>query len=214
VAGALIDPDKSLDQKLAALPRIIAFYAVWYVSLWFGWVRWPRYRSFGPLARHLRFVERSSRKLARSVFYGMLLYRGALERRQAFLFRAVDIGLDLFAMVSSISRAQGMLASGDGSSAEASRIAELVCRNGQRTVQASFRGLWRNDDAFRYDAGREVLDGRAAWLENGAVGLRATVDDLRPQTESHRVGEGSTSVRRLRTESRDRPAREHRMQER
>jgi alkylation response protein AidB-like acyl-CoA dehydrogenase len=198
VAGALIDPDKSLGQKLAALPRIIAFYVVWYASLWFGWLRWPAYRSFGPLARHLRFVERSSRKLARSVFYGMLVYRGALERRQAFLFRAVDIGLDLFAMASSISRAQGMIASGNGSAAEALRIAELVCRNGRRTVQASFWGLWRNDDAFKYDAGRTVLDGRVAWLENGAIGLRATVDDLRPPPESDGLGERATSVHRLR----------------
>jgi hypothetical protein len=213
VAGTLIDPEKSLGQKLAVLPRVIAFYVVWYASLWFGWVRWPAYRSFGPLARHLRFVERSSRKLARSVFYGMLLYRGALERRQAFLFRAVDIGLDLFAMASSISRAQGMLASGQGSPADASRIAELVCRNGRRTVRASFLSLWHNDDAFKYDAGREVLDGRVAWLEKGAIGLRATVDDLRPRSESHEVDESPPSVRRPK-ESLDRSASGHRMQQR
>ncbi|MGO9838802.1 MAG: acyl-CoA dehydrogenase family protein [Polyangiaceae bacterium] len=193
VAGALIDPAKGLREKIAALPRIIAFYVVWYPSLWFGWARWPRYRAFGPLAGHLRFVERSSRKLARSIFHGMLVHKAALERRQAFLFRVVDIAMELFAMTAAVCRAQGT--SERESVADARRLADLVCRNGRRTVGERFRGLWHNDDVFKSGVGRHVLDGGDAWLEKGAIGLQATIEDLRPVVELHEVGEDSLTMR-------------------
>ena len=45
-----------------------------------------------------------SRKLARAIFDGMLRYGGALERRQAFLSRAVDVATELFAMAVVASR--------------------------------------------------------------------------------------------------------------
>ena len=64
------------------------------------------FSAYGPLARHMRFVERSSRKLARSTFYGMSRWQDRLERKQGFLFRVVDIGAELFAMSASCVRAQ------------------------------------------------------------------------------------------------------------
>ena len=43
VAGGLIDPKKTLWQKLALLPKVIAFYALWYPTRWLGWGLWPKY---------------------------------------------------------------------------------------------------------------------------------------------------------------------------
>src|SRR6266850_2613789 len=66
VAGAMIDPKNGPRQKLAAMPKILAFYAGWYPPLWLRGLGTPgRYSEFGTLAPHLRFVERSARKLAR-----------------------------------------------------------------------------------------------------------------------------------------------------
>ena len=56
------------------------------------------YDEFGALAKHLRYVERSSRKLARQTFYGMGRWQAKMEYQQAFLGRVVDIGAELFAM--------------------------------------------------------------------------------------------------------------------
>ncbi len=55
---------------------------------------------------HLRFVERSSRKLARADVLRHVPVAGALEYKQGFLGRVVDIGAELFAMAAPCSRAE------------------------------------------------------------------------------------------------------------
>jgi hypothetical protein len=57
------------------------------VQRWLGWGRWPRYAGFGRLATHVRFIERSSRKLARESFHGMAIHQARMQTKQAFLFR-------------------------------------------------------------------------------------------------------------------------------
>jgi alkylation response protein AidB-like acyl-CoA dehydrogenase len=169
VAGALVDPETPLSAKLAALPRMVAFYAWWYPSRWVGWGRWPRYSAFGPLATHLRFVERSSRRLARSSFHGMLVYRARLQNKQAFLFRLVDIANELFAMAASVARARALGDRGAPEARQAERVADLFCRGARRRVRHLFRDLWRNDDVARYRLGVEVVRKGHEWLEGGVI---------------------------------------------
>jgi alkylation response protein AidB-like acyl-CoA dehydrogenase len=171
VAGAMIDPDKPMSAKLAALPKMGAFYAGWYPTRWLGWGRWPRYSEFGSLATHLRFVERSARKLARASFHGMLRYQARLQNKQAFLFRLVDVANELFAMSAAVARAHALRAGQRAEGAEAVRLADLFCRMSRRRVGRLFEELWDNDDVARYRAGVEVLEGRHEWLERGILGL-------------------------------------------
>ncbi len=180
IAGALIDPEKGLRAKLLAGVRALAFYAVWYPRLWVGWSRWPRFRKFGTLAGQVGFIERTSRKLARSIFHGMVVFRAGLEHRQAFLFRVVDIAIELFAMTAAIGRARSLRDQGDPAAREAERVCDLFCRTSRRTIAARFRALWRNDDALVHALGRRVLEGTEAWLEQGIIGLRQTAEDLKP----------------------------------
>src|SRR4029079_17936669 len=70
VAGAMIDPKNGFKEKIAALPKILGFYASWYPGLWArGLGTAGRYSEFASLAPHLRFVERCARKLARASFH-------------------------------------------------------------------------------------------------------------------------------------------------
>jgi alkylation response protein AidB-like acyl-CoA dehydrogenase len=181
VAGRLIDPRVPLGQKLAALPAIAGFYAAWYPGLWLRGLFAPRFGEFGRLARHLRFVERSSRKLARSIFHGMVVFGPKLEKKQSFLFRCVDVANELFAMAASCARAESLRQAG---ASEATRAAELADHFGlttQRKVNDLFEALWSNDDAARYKVGRSVLAGDHAWLEQGGIALGVTVEELRPR---------------------------------
>src|SRR5260370_23150554 len=118
-----------MSAKLAALPKMGAFYAGWYPTRWLGWGRWPRYSEFGALATHLCFVERSARKLARASFHGMLRYQAKLQNKQAFLFRLVDVANELFAMAAAVSRARALAEQGRPEAAEAGPPADLFRRN-------------------------------------------------------------------------------------
>ena len=180
VAGVLVDPSATAAQKLAALPRIAFFYAYWYPSRWLGWGRWPRYREFGALAPHLRFAERAARRLARAIVHGMALYRGRMPHKQAFLFRAVDVANELFAMAAAVSRAQRLAGARDPEAAHARELADLFCRSARRRVRSLFRALWHNDDARKVRVARHVLAGEHAWLERGTMGLPFTAEDLVP----------------------------------
>ncbi len=171
VAGAMADPDKTAGEKMAALPKMAGFYAWWYPSRWLGWGRWPRYSEFGRLATHLRFVERSGRKLARASFHGMLRYQARLQNKQAFLFRLVDVANELFAMAASVTRAEALVRANAPEAREAAALADLFCRLSRRRVHHLFDELWNNDDDLRYRAGIDVLKGRHEWLEKGTMGV-------------------------------------------
>jgi alkylation response protein AidB-like acyl-CoA dehydrogenase len=181
VAGSMIDPKVPASKKLAALPKIAAFYVVWYLGLWFRGLFAPRFGEFGRLASHLRFVERKSRKLAREIFHSMIVFRAAAEKRQAFLFRLVDIANELFAMAATISRAQAIARAGKPEAAQAIALAENVCAQEREKVESLFHALWHNHDVLAYETGRAILDGEHLWLEQGGLPLGVTVEQLTPR---------------------------------
>lgn len=169
VAGDLIDPEKPFAAKAKAFARAAGFYAWWYPSRWLGWGRFPRYAEFGALAPHLRFIDRTSRKLARQVFNGMNVHRAKLQFKQGFLFRLVDVADELFAMAATVSRAEALRRKGDASATQAAALADLFCRSSRRKIGRLFHDLWRNDDERKYRAGLAVLDGTHDWLSDGVL---------------------------------------------
>jgi len=167
VAGDIIEKDVPLAAKARTAAKATGFYARWLPKLAVGKGNDPRsFAEFGPLSTHLRFIDRSARKLARSTFYGMSRWQGRLEKKQAFLGRIVDIGSELFAMSAAVVRAQMLAEDGERSAIE---LADLFCRQARGRVDAYFTGLWQNTDALNYQAAQQVLDGRFEWLEDGVL---------------------------------------------
>lgn len=190
VAGVMLDSRAGLGKKLAALPKIAGFYARWYLSLWLGWGRWPRYRRFHKLAGHVRFLDRAARKLARQIFHGMVWRRARLERKQAFLGRIVDVGAELFAMAAAISRADKLFHEGDRNAAA---LADLFCRGARRRIEANFKALWSNDDEAKYQLGRQILDKQFTWLEREAAEFLIQPGEI-PAAEPEMVEEDLLNV--------------------
>jgi hypothetical protein len=171
VAGDIIDPDVALAAKAKSAVKAGGFYARWLPTLVVGDGMNPSaFTEFGLLAQHLRYVERSSRKLARSTFYAMGRWQGRLEKKQGFLGRVVDIGAELFAMSAAVVRAQMLHADPDPArGGQATELADLFCRQSRRRVEALFDALWSNDDAGQYHAAQQVMAGRYVWLEEGIM---------------------------------------------
>ncbi|PYP40416.1 MAG: acyl-CoA dehydrogenase [Gemmatimonadetes bacterium] len=135
VAGDVVMPGKTARERLTGLVRSAGFYGWWYPSRWLGWSLWPRYAEFGRLARHVRFVERSCRRLARSVFHAMIRFGPKLELRQSVLFRLVDVAAELFAMAATCSRAQRLFERDRAAGARAVHLADVFCRQARRRAR-------------------------------------------------------------------------------
>jgi hypothetical protein len=163
-AGAMLDPKAAAGAKLAGLMRLGLHIAGWYPRLVLGWGRWPRYSEFGPLAAHVRFVERNSRKLGRMLLYAMTRYGAKLEKRQSVLFRLVDVGAELFAMAAACAHAEALLRK-DPQDSTPRELADVFCRQAAHRVKRSFRDVFHNDDVATYRLAQETLRGRYTWLE-------------------------------------------------
>jgi alkylation response protein AidB-like acyl-CoA dehydrogenase len=170
-AGDVVMPGKSIGRRLAGLVKSALFYGWWYPTRWLGWSFWPRYGAFGPLARHVRFVDRAARQLARGVFHSMVRFGPKLEQRQSVLFRLVDIGAELFAMAATCARATQLARRDPDAGARAVRLADLFCRQARGRVHAIVRAGRRNQDVPTYRVAQEVLQGEHRWLERGMVEL-------------------------------------------
>jgi alkylation response protein AidB-like acyl-CoA dehydrogenase len=168
VAGALIDPKVPAGQKVTALLKAGAFYAFWYPKLWLGVRGWFGFGEFGRLAPHMRYVERSSRRLARSLFHCMVRFGPMLEKRQAVLGRLVEIGAELLAIAAACSRAHAMLTKNPRETGPR-ELADVFAQQARLRVEQKFHDLWHNTDTATYTTARHVLDDHFRWLEEGIV---------------------------------------------
>ncbi|MDH3591966.1 MAG: acyl-CoA dehydrogenase family protein [Planctomycetota bacterium] len=167
-AGALLQPGASFGKKFKSFCKAGWFYLRWYPRLWLGWGHWPAYDQWGDLATHVRYLDRTSRRLARAIFHCMLRHRAGLERRQRLLARVVDIGAELFSMATVCARARADSKSAGDEKAIA--MADLHCRAARRRVGDLFKRIRKNDDRKSYNLAQQVLMGEHAWIETGILG--------------------------------------------
>ena len=166
VAGDIIDPEAGLNKKAKAAAKAGGFYAKWLPKLAVGRGQLPSsFNEYGPLAAHLRYVERAARKLARETFYGMSRWQGKMEFRQAFLGRIVDIGAELFAISAACVKAR----TERDEHPEGIELADLFSRQARHRAEALFDELWSNTDSVDVKAAKRVVDGRYAFLEDGII---------------------------------------------
>jgi hypothetical protein len=107
----------------------------------------------------------------------MVRFGPKLERKQAFLFRAVDVALELFALSATIARAAGEAKRRE----RATELADQLAWSARRRISDLLRDMWRNHDAQRYHLARGVSQGRFVWLEEGTMGVPFSESELEPE---------------------------------
>jgi alkylation response protein AidB-like acyl-CoA dehydrogenase len=166
-AGGLIDPKADLKSKGRALAKAGGFYARWLPTLVTGPGQLPSsYQAFGPLAGHLRYVERTSRKLARATFYAMSRWQGRLEHKQGFLSRIVDVGAELFAITATCVRAREDSATLGTAPLE---IADTFSHQARLRADSLMARLWENSDTRDVRLSRHAMEGRYTFVEDGIL---------------------------------------------
>ncbi|GIG23691.1 putative acyl-CoA dehydrogenase FadE10 [Cellulomonas chitinilytica] len=169
-AGDLASRDAPLGAKARATVGASRFYARWYPALLTGHGSRPNaYGDFGRLAPHVRYVERSSRSLARHTFYAMARHRARLDRKQVLLGRVVDIGAELFAMSAVCTRAIAMRDEDPAAGPNAVDLADAFCAQSRLRVEDLFRGLRGSTATSDGRLARAVMAGRLRWVEDGIV---------------------------------------------
>ncbi len=173
VAGAIADPRASVGAKLGGLVKAAFYYVWWYPARWIGWGWWPRFGQFGKLAKHMRYVDRTSRRLSRNMFHAIVRFGPGLEKRQAVLGRLVDVGAELFAISAACSQAQMLQKSKSAEdrahAATAVDLADTFSRIARRRIGEHFRALFRNDDVKIYKTAQRVMNDELVWMESGII---------------------------------------------
>lgn len=167
------------DRARAAV-KAAAFYATWYPKQWVSWFgvskspsrqvaiddadvpSSPSVKSLEvPLRKHIRWAERATHRLARTLFHTMARFGPKLEREQVLLGRFVDIGAELFAMGAACAKAQSL------AEPSAVALADYFCRTARLKIEKLFDEIQDNADRSGYKVAQRVLAGDYNWLENG-----------------------------------------------
>jgi hypothetical protein len=180
IAFPIVAPESTMGTRLSAAAKAAPFYLAWYPARWIP--SFKGFGGFGPLGRHLRYVDRTTNRLGRALFHAMVRFGPKLEKRQMVLFRAVDIGAELYAMAATISRARMLAEQGN---TQAMQLADVFCRESRDRIDASFRALYGEHDTALYRLAQSVARGEHAWLEHGI----ADDVDLNARTEPVPVSE-------------------------
>jgi alkylation response protein AidB-like acyl-CoA dehydrogenase len=168
VAGAALNSQLPMGMRAKAALKMGLFYAGWYPRQWIGFGSGAG-RLSAPLRRHVRYVARTSRRLARSLFHAMARFGRKLEKQQVLLGRFVDIGTELFAMAASCSRADQLAKRGTEDGKEALQLADYFCETARLRIETKFDGLGNNADSKGYKLAQKVVQKTPAYLRDGIV---------------------------------------------
>jgi alkylation response protein AidB-like acyl-CoA dehydrogenase len=164
VAGAMFNSKLPMGVRMGAAMNATAFYARWYPMLFvpqLSKAQSPKAKVDRRLRGHLRFMERNSRKLARSLFHAMARFGPKLERQQLTLGRFVDIAAELFAIAATCARASAL------QDDETISIADYFCRMAELRVANMFRESRLNEDRRGYKLAQVMLKDTPASLASG-----------------------------------------------
>ena len=166
--GALLKRDATTLDKTKEFFKLLGHYAVWYPQQWFKGLASGSHKEISPLEDEFKFIETSSHKLARTLFYYMARYQQKLEARQHILGRLMEIGTDLFAMGAACAYAHSLV-NKKPEDRTPYDLAHFFCTLARRRIREQFALLSDNDDRESNALAKRVLNGEFKWLEEGII---------------------------------------------
>lgn len=149
IGAEAVNASLPVSRRIRAAVRAARFYSVWLP------VKYVPRGIEGSNALHpallgdMRHVEAMSRKLARRLFYAMVMNGPSLEKKQVLLGRFVDIGAELFVTAATLAYASTKCAESTTSSKEVDhlvRLARFFAKTSRAKVRALFHDTLENAD--------------------------------------------------------------------
>ncbi|MFM1919716.1 MAG: hypothetical protein RLZZ303_1350 [Candidatus Hydrogenedentota bacterium] len=115
---------------------------------------------------HLGYIARSSKRLARTMFFTMVKYQQKLEREQIIMSNFVDIGTDLFAMAAALSYADAHL--GLCQDKESMQdLVDLFCADARQRIETNFKAVRSNHNTKYNKIAKHAMEGKYDWWCGG-----------------------------------------------
>jgi alkylation response protein AidB-like acyl-CoA dehydrogenase len=181
-ARNLFDERRTGSHRFTELWPLLKFYVPWYGRQWKGMPLSSR-----PEFQHARvrpklvFIERMSRRLARTIFYAMLFHRQALRDDQGRQNRIEAVGEDLLAIAATTLSAESQERT--AGHPELWDLAEELFRNASQRIDENILGLIYNRDRFATVIGKNAFSGKYPSLSGGII--RRSLHDYLPKQKSH-----------------------------
>ncbi len=139
------------------------FYLRWYPKTWLPAGGFSSKTLSAANQAHLRYIGKSAKRLARSMFHTIVKFGPKLEREQLILADFVNVGTDLFAMAASLARAERLLADHSGDQ-DLQNVVDLFCCNARKRIEAAFNSVKRNHNRLIDKVSRSYVDGKYTWM--------------------------------------------------
>ncbi|HSE58864.1 MAG TPA: acyl-CoA dehydrogenase family protein, partial [Nitrospiraceae bacterium] len=178
-AQAYFNEGTTGSRKVMELLKLARFYIPWYLRLWKR-AQIPLRPEFldMPVLSHLTLVERLSRKLARAIYYAMVMKRESLRDDQGRQNRIEMIGEDLLVIASATLRARREAR--ESGRTDVWELVERITTSANERITHAIRELIRNRDQEMAESGRHALAGQYDLLSNGVV--QRSLNDYLPKT--------------------------------
>jgi len=163
----LLSSQTSLIEKCKTFFKVLGYYIPWYIKIWCPGGT-PLGKLDPALHGHMRYVRKSSKRLARHIIHQMMRHQKKLESRQIVLNRVVDIGTELFAIATTCSYADHLIKEGK-ETANAIDLADLFCMMARGRINALFQNTKTNTDQKSISVAQKLLAQEYLWLESDII---------------------------------------------
>ena len=164
VAGKVLDTRLPFKVRAMAALKAGVFYARWYPKQWL-----PIYKKI-PKGIHpslkpkLKYVQKTSKKLARALFHAMLLGGSKLDKQQLLLGRLAEIGTELFVITASVLRCNEQL-KGPSPKVQMVDLVDCIFERSKDKIASNFYRLDNNNDNRNYKVAKKILAKQYQCLE-------------------------------------------------